>query len=219
MDELEKGYTMLNKKNAYLLLVFVTVVLIVYSIYANFVHDPRATAFLSQKIDLRRTLQVAVWLKVMHVHVAFACLAMIAGAINFSSIILKKYRKFHRLNGYLYVISVMIVDLTSGYMAPFATGGKISSMAFNLLNIIWMFFIIMAIVKIRKKQIDRHRKWMIRSYAFVFTNFSIHLLTTIFQKVFGLIYTESYTISIYFSIVLLLLVGEMVTRIPSKAAG
>ncbi|BFT73795.1 DUF2306 domain-containing protein [Paenibacillus sp. P36] len=210
---------MLNRKNAYLLLVFVTVVLIVYSIYANFVFDLRATAFLSQKIDLKRALHVAVWLKVMHVHVAFACLAMIAGAINFSSILLKKYRKFHRLNGYLYVLSVMIVDLTSGYMAPYATGGKASSMAFNLLNIIWMFLIIMAIVKIRKKQVNHHRKWMIRSYAFVFTNFSIHLLTAIFHKGFSLPYTESYTISIYSSIVILLLVGEVVTRIPSKAAG
>ncbi|MZQ85847.1 DUF2306 domain-containing protein [Paenibacillus sp. 5J-6] len=208
---------MLNRKNAYLLMVLVTIVLIVYVIYANFVFDTRATGFLSRKMELKKALNIAVWLKVMHVHVAFACLAMIAGAINFSSWIFKKYRRFHRLNGYLYVVSVMIVDLTSGYMAPYATGGKISSVAFNLLNILWLLMTIMAIVKIRRKHVDQHRKWMIRSYAFVFTNFSIHLLTSFFHKGFGLSYANSYTISIYSSIILLLLVGEMVIRTWPKA--
>jgi uncharacterized membrane protein len=208
---------MLNRKNVYLLMVLVTIVLIVYVIYANFVFDTRATGFLSRKMELKKALNVAVWLKVMHVHVAFACLAMIAGAINFSSWIFKKYRRFHRLNGYLYVASVMIVDLTSGYMAPYATGGKISSVAFNLLNIIWLLMTIMAIVKISRKQVDQHRKWMIRSYAFVFTNFSIHLLTSFFHKGVGLSYANSYTISIYSSIILLLLVGEMVIRTWPKA--
>lgn len=208
---------MLNRRYAYLLMVLVTIVLIVYVIYANFVFDTRATGFLSHKIELKKALNVAVWLKVMHVHVAFACLAMIAGAMNFSSWIFKKYRWFHRLNGYLYVVSVMFVDLTSGYMAPYATGGKTSSVAFNLLNIIWLLMTIMAIVKIRKKQVDQHRKWMIRSYAFVFTNFSIHLLSSFFLKVFGLSYPASYTISIYSSIILLLLVGETVIRIWPKA--
>lgn len=207
---------MLNRKNAYLLMVLVTVVLIVYVIYTNFVLDTRATGFLSRKIELKRALNVAVWLKVMHVHIAFACLAMIAGAMNFSSWSFKKYRRFHRLNGYLYVVSVMIVDLTSGYMAPYATGGKISSMAFNLLNIIWLLMTVMAIVKIRKKQVNQHRKWMIRSYTFVFTNFSIHLLTSFFDKGFGLSYADSYTISVYSSIILLLLVGEIVIRTRPK---
>lgn len=207
---------MLNRKNAYLLMVVAAIVLIVYVIYTNFVLDAQATGFLSRKVELKRALNVAIWLKVMHVHVAFACLAMLAGAINFSSWMLKKHRKFHRLNGYLYILSVLIVDLTSGYMAPYATGGKISSMAFNLLNIIWVLMIVMAIVTIRKKRVDQHRKWMIRSYTFVFTNFSIHLLTSIFHKGFGLSYADSYTISIYSSIILLLLVGEIVIRTLPK---
>jgi uncharacterized membrane protein YobD (UPF0266 family) len=52
---------MLNRKNAYLLMVLVTVVLIVYVIYTNFVLDTRATGFLSRKIELKRVLNVAVW--------------------------------------------------------------------------------------------------------------------------------------------------------------
>jgi len=39
-------------------------------------------------------------------------------------------RTFHRINGYVYLISVLIVVITSGYMAPYATGGKAVCIAF-----------------------------------------------------------------------------------------
>lgn len=199
-----------NSKKAYLLTVSIAILFVVYVVYANFVHDPQATAFLSHKTDLKRALHVAAWLNVMRVHVVFACVSMLAGAINFSAWMRKKYRTLHRVNGYLYVASVAIVVTTSGYMAPYATGGKISSMGFNLMNILWMLMTIIAIVKIRKNQVNLHRKWMARSYAFVFTNLSIHLLTSLFHDGFGLAYVNSYTISVYGTIVLLLLAAEFV---------
>ncbi|MDR6551706.1 putative membrane protein [Paenibacillus qinlingensis] len=186
---------------------------IVYVLYANFIHDPQASNFLSHKTALKRALNTAVWLKVMNVHIIFACTAMIAGAVNFSSSIMKRHRKFHRVNGYFYLVSVLIVDLTSGYMAPYATGGKASSMGFNLMNIVWLVMTIIAIVKIRKKQVNQHRKWMTRSYAFVFTNLTIHALTWLLHQGFGLAYITSYTISVYGSILCLMLAAELVIRI------
>lgn len=204
---------MTKSKKAYLLMVWFAilfVVYVVYVLYANFVHDPQATAFLRHKTDLKRALHVAAWLNVMRVHIVFACVSMLTGVINFSARMRKKYRTFHRVNGYLYVASVAIVVTTSGYMAPYATGGKISSMGFNLLNILWMLMTIIAIVKIRKNQVNLHRKWMARSYAFVFTNLSIHLLTSLFHDGLGLAYVNSYTISVYGTIVLLLLTAEFV---------
>ncbi len=174
--------------------------------------DPGAEAFLSYKTGLKRELNLPVWLNVMHVHVAFACIAMAAGLLNFSNQIFEKSRKFHRINGYVYLVSVLLVVITSGYMAPYATGGKISSMGFNALNILWLLITIMALLQIKKKRIIQHRNWMIRSYAFCFTNMLIHLITSLFHQGFGLLYVTSYAIGVYGSIVLLLVIPNVIIR-------
>ncbi|KZE77684.1 hypothetical protein AV654_20710 [Paenibacillus elgii] len=194
------------------LLTGVTILFILYALVNNYIVDPGAESFLSHKTGLKRALNLPVWLNVMYVHVAFACIAMAAGLLNFSNRILEKNRKFHRINGYVYLVSVLLVVLTSGYMAPYATGGKISSMAFNALNVIWLFITIMALVQIKMKRIIRHRNWMIRSFAFCFTNMFIHLITFLFHQGFGLVYATSYTIGVYGSIVLLLVIPDIVIR-------
>jgi len=199
-------------KITYGLLACISILFILYALVANFIIDPGAKAFLSHKIGLKRELNLPVWINVMHVHVAFACIAMATGLLNFSNRVFEKSRKLHRINGYVYLVSVLLVVITSGYMAPYATGGKISSMGFNALNIIWLFITIMALVQIKKKRIIRHRNWMIRSYAFCFTNMTIHLITSLFYQGFGLIYATSYTIGVYGSIVLLLIIPNIIIR-------
>lgn len=148
----------------------------------------------------------------MYVHVGFACLAMATGLINFSNRMFEKSLRFHRFNGYVYLVSVLLVVLTSGYMAPYATGGKISSMGFNALNLIWLFVTITALIQIKRKRIDRHRNWMIRSYAFCFTNLLIHLITSLVHQGLGMVYSTSYTIGLYGSIALLILIPEIIIR-------
>lgn len=194
------------------LLACVTIGFIIYTLVDNYIIDPGAESFLSHKTVLRRELNLPAWLNVMRVHVAFACIAMATGLLNFSNRMFAKSRKFHRINGYLYLVSVLLVVLTSGYMAPYATGGKISSMGFNALNILWLLITVIALVQIKKKRINRHRNWMIRSYAFCFTNMLIHLITILFHDGLGLIYATSYTIGVYGSIVLLLVVPAVIIR-------
>jgi hypothetical protein len=188
------------------------IVFTVYVVYMNLIHDPQATAFLSHKTDLKRALHLDAWLKVMYVHVVFACVAMLAGSINFSASIRNRSRKLHRLNGYLYAVAVLIVVLTSGYMAPYASGGKLSSIGFNFINMVWPIFTIIAIVKIKKRKMNEHRSWMVRSYVFVFTNLSIHAFTKLFHGGFGLDYPASYAWSLYITIVVLMLAAELVIR-------
>lgn len=208
---------MKKRKSLYGLLAGVSILFILYALVKNYLIDPEAAAFLSHKTGLKRELNPPVWLNVMYVHVAFACIAMAAGLINFSNRIREQSRQFHRINGYVYLVSVLLVVLTSGYMAPYATGGKISSMGFNALNIIWPIITIVALVQIKKKRIARHRNWMIRSYAFCFTNMSIHLITTLFHQGFGFVYATSYTIGVYGSLVLLLAIPNVIIRMIGQS--
>lgn len=114
-------------------------------------------------------------------------------------------------------MSVLLVVLTSGYMAPYATGGRIGSMGFNALNLIWLFITMMALVQIKRKRTTQHRNWMIRSYAFCFTNMLIHLITSLFHQGFGLVYAISYTIGVYGSIVLLLVIPGIIIRMIGQS--
>lgn len=206
---------MKKRGTLYSWLVCVSSLVIVYALVKNYWIDPEASSFLSHKTGLKRELHLPIWLNVMYVHVAFACLAMASGLVNFSNRIFEKSRRFHRINGYVYIVSVVLVVLTSGYMAPYATGGKISSMGFNVLNIIWLFITITALIQIKQKRMIQHRNWMIRSYAFCFTNMLIHLITSLLHQGFGMIYTTSYTIGIYGSIALLLVIPEWFIRMKS----
>jgi uncharacterized membrane protein len=149
----------------------------------------------------------------LDIHVAAACLAMVAGALNFSVRLRRHNRKLHRATGYVYIAAVLAVCATSGYMAPHATGGRAVSSAFNLMNLVWLAFTAIAFVQIRRKRIAKHREWMIRSYLFCFTNLSIHLLQSVFHGMIGLEYKTGYAISVFGSIALLLLIAEAVVRL------
>lgn len=193
-------------------IVTVVIASILWAILNRYVLDPGAAGFLSHKLGLKRALEVPVWLTVLDVHIAFASIALLAGAVNISSRVLRHYRNAHRIVGYAYLISVVGVVLTSGYMAPYATGGRTVSMIFNLWNLAWLALTLTAYVYVLRKKFDLHRNWMIRSYAFCFTNLSIHLLLTLLSGVLGLEYVVAYTCSVIGTVILLPLLAEAVIR-------
>ncbi|MCR2805850.1 DUF2306 domain-containing protein [Paenibacillus soyae] len=203
---------MTRKIPFYALSAVVVFLYILYALINNYILDPGAETFLSYKTDLELELKPRIWLTVMYIHVAFACVAMAAGLVNFSSCTYAKRRRLHRVNGYVYMLSVLIVVLTSGYMAPYATGGKVSSMGFNLLNIYWLIATSTALIHILKKRVEKHRRWMVRSYAFCFTNMLIHLISYVTHEWLGFTYVGGYTIGVYGAIALLLVIPELIFR-------
>lgn len=78
------------RKTLYGLLAAASALFIIYSLVKNYWLDPGAAEFLSHKTGLKRELNLPVWLNVMYIHVAFACIAMAAGLLNFSSRIFEK---------------------------------------------------------------------------------------------------------------------------------
>jgi len=206
----------MNSKSIYRVMIAMAVASILWAILNRFVWDPGAAEFLSHKSGLKRTVPMPAWLTVLDVHILFASAALLAGALNFSNRLLRHYRKVHRWTGYMYLFSVLAVLLTSGYMAPYSTGGKTVSVMFNLWNIAWFAVTLMAFVSIKRKRIAEHRNWMIRSYAFCFTNLSIHLCLIVFSDWLGWGYEKAYTFSVLASILLLLAAAEAVIRINRK---
>lgn len=203
----------MNRKTPYRIVVAVAAVWIVWTILNRFVFDPAFAEFLSRKTGLDRPIRLPLWLTMVDIHIGFACVALLAGAMNFSGRLLRNYRTLHRVTGYVYIVSVAAVIITSGYLAPYATGGKIVSISFNLLNIVWMAITIAALVQIKRKQIQKHRRWMVRSYAFCFTNQAIHMLLLVFVDLLGMSYANGYAASVIAAIVALFLAAELAIRL------
>ncbi|MDO3676806.1 DUF2306 domain-containing protein [Paenibacillus ehimensis] len=204
-------------KKLYFSLILVTVVFIVYVLGKNLVLDPQFTEFLSHKTKLSSSFVMPAWLSVVRVHIIFGCIAMLSGVANFSMRLLKRNRLLHRVNGIVYLLAVIAVIFTSGYLAPHSTGGKVNSIAFNLLNIVWLVFSITAYIAIKRRNITSHRKWMVRSYVFCFTNMLTHILLFISHDWLGFNYEASYTFGVYGSIVINLTAAKIVNRFVFKA--
>ena len=103
-------------------------------------------------------------------HAIFAAIALLAALFQFSNRLRAKHPAFHRKLGYVYVACVFIGGplgiAVASRVTPHALfcGAVIQSLG-------WMFCTAVALYSIRNGNIDDHRRWMIRGYAYavVFT--------------------------------------------------
>jgi uncharacterized membrane protein len=105
-------------------------------------------------------------------HALFAVIALLAGPMQFSSRLRQRYLKFHRVLGRIYVISVFVGALTGVALSagrPGMPGTSVQAAA-------WIVCTTAAVITARNRQIARHRRWMVRSYAVTFTFVSSRVL-------------------------------------------
>jgi uncharacterized membrane protein len=105
-------------------------------------------------------------------HVLSSVIPLLAGPVQFSSSFRQRHLKFHRVLGRIYVISVFVGALTGVALAagrPGMPGTCVQAAA-------WVVCTTAALITARNRQIDRHRKWMVRSYAVTFTFVSSRVL-------------------------------------------
>jgi uncharacterized membrane protein len=101
-----------------------------------------------------------------YIHVFTAILALPAGATQFSKYLLKHFPEVHRMNGRLYVISIIFLAAPSGFfIGLFANGGISSRISFCLLAILWAWFSFQAFQKARQKDFRSHKAFVYRSFA------------------------------------------------------
>jgi uncharacterized membrane protein len=106
-------------------------------------------------------------------HIVTGVLATLIGPFQF----IQKFRdanlKRHRLLGKTYLICILIAGISSVYMALTSDVNFTYMTGLLGLGLAWMSTSAMAFLSIRKKKIDLHKEWMIRSYVvtFAFTSF------------------------------------------------
>jgi hypothetical protein len=111
-------------------------------------------------------IHIIPWRIAFFVHVFTSMFALLAGFTQFSTYILRNYKKLHRIIGKIYVIDILFVTGPASFiMALLANGGLPSRIAFTSLSVLWMFTTLKAWRTAMARQFVAHKEWMMRSYA------------------------------------------------------
>ena len=105
-------------------------------------------------------------------HTLCGVIALLAGAMQFSSRLRRRHLKFHRVLGRIYVVSVFIGAPTGIALAAGRPGMPGTSMQAAA----WIVCTTAAFIAARNRQVAQHRQWMVRSYAVTFTFVSSRVL-------------------------------------------
>lgn len=119
--------------------------------------------FLEQK---QAYLHIKVWKVAFYVHVFSSVLTLLAGFTQFSTEILRKHPRLHRTLGRIYAWDILAINFPAGVvMAVYANGHLPSKIAFLILDSLWFWFTLKAIIEIKRGHVQGHRDHMMRSYA------------------------------------------------------
>ena len=125
------------------------------------------------------------YLIVFYIHVFTAIFSLLAGFTQFNDYLLKKKTTIHRFIGKLYVFSVLFFAAPSGmFIGLFANGGLYSKISFITLSILWFYFTLKGLFSIKKKNVSKHRIFMMRSFALAFSAITLRLWKVIIVYLF-----------------------------------
>ena len=101
-------------------------------------------------------------------HVASGLIAIAIGPLQFASRIRRDYLPFHRIAGRVYVVAVLTGSIAALGLAWRIDGSPAYSLGLAGLAVAWLTTTLMAFVAIRRKNLEQHRQWMVRSYVVTF---------------------------------------------------
>ncbi|WP_062076640.1 DUF2306 domain-containing protein [Demequina globuliformis] len=103
-----------------------------------------------------------------YAHVVAASAALALGPFQFSQRLRRRFTAAHRASGRVYVGAVAIGGVSGLVIAPFNSAGALGTAGFGMLGALWLVSVVMAYRAARRRDLPRHRAWMIRNYALTF---------------------------------------------------
>jgi uncharacterized membrane protein len=98
-------------------------------------------------------------------HLGGGGIAIVAGALQFSTRLRFETPRVHRLIGRVYVVAVVVSGVSAVLLAPVSAGGVTAHFGFGLLGVLWVATALLAWARARGGDYVSHRAWMVRSYA------------------------------------------------------
>jgi uncharacterized membrane protein len=101
-------------------------------------------------------------------HVLGGLVAIVIGPFQFWPRIRNNYRKAHRVSGRIYLLAILVGGLGGMVMAVTIPEGLAYASGLFFLSVAWFLTAGMAFIAIRRRKIEQHKEWMIRSYVVTF---------------------------------------------------
>lgn len=128
-----------------------------------------------------------------YLHIFPSIFVLAAGLTQFSKFLLRKRLEWHRFIGKVYVFIVLVISAPAALVMSFyAHGGILGKIGFIILSLLWWYFTFRGFQDARKKEIGKHRQFMIRSYALTFSAISLR-----FYQFFLAFYIDADPVLIY----------------------
>lgn len=174
------GIKIIKAGALFLILLFSILMLKVISQYTSLDKNTGFLAFKQQVVDN------PYWMAFFYIHIFSKTLCLLAGLTQFSNRFLAENRKLHKFIGKIYVYNILIINVPACFvLGLFSNGGLIGITGFLIQDVLWAYFTIAAVLHIKKGNVNRHRMYMILSYAVTTTAIT-------FRMVKNLLYNEAY---------------------------
>jgi uncharacterized membrane protein len=101
-------------------------------------------------------------------HISSGTVALLIGPFQFSRWLRQRYLRLHRVTGRVYLIAVLCGAIAALGLSITTPDGAPWSVALQGLILAWVTTSGMAYYAIRKRQIQAHQEWTVRSYVVTF---------------------------------------------------
>ena len=151
------------------------------------------------------------WNTAFYIHIIWGGIALLIGWIQFSNAFRNKYLAVHKTIGKIYIVCVLLSSIAGMYIAFYATGGWVTTLAFVTLDINWFYATLAAFVAIKKGNIARHQHLMIYSYAATFGAVTLRIWLPLTTFILGNFF-KAYPIAAWLAFVPNMFVAYFIVR-------
>ena len=110
-------------------------------------------------------------------HLAAVIPATLLACFQFVPVIRHKWIIAHRISGYIVTLLSFVGTAAAIVLARRAAGGGVDVQIFvGVLAIMFLGSLVLAVINIKRLQIEQHRAWMIRAWTYVSTQPALFLL-------------------------------------------
>lgn len=116
---------------------------------------------------------------VLLLHITCGTVALLTGPWQFSTSLRQRSLQLHRVVGRVYLISVALGSLAAFALAATTPVGWPWGFGLAMLGVAWLTTSSMAYYAIRRRQIEQHKQWMVRSYVVTFAFVTFRILVDV----------------------------------------
>lgn len=165
----------------------------------------------------KEAIETGWYLPAYYAHVIIAAIILIIGLFQIHPTFGLRWRKVHRLMGKIYVGGILFFSAPGGLvMSLFINRGPVVQASFIFQCSLWFVFTWLAYVRIRQRDIQSHRQWILRSFALTLAAITLRVYVFLGSWSFDLAQPTAYGTIAWLSWVPNLLICEMYLRTSSR---